>query len=131
MDGVLAQHPPAVKVGGRRLSVSKPKSRLNGPVQAEALPGGDPAPSLAPDSEDYPRPAPPQYLVNEELAKEPPKKDKRQGHGNHDTEKNLKVREGAHNKADATRPTRDAFGGKSGFGGAGRVSQPGGKGLSA
>jgi len=131
-DSVLAQHPPAVKVGGRRLSVSKPKSRINGPVQAEAPFGVGPAPPLAPESpseEDYPRPAPPQYLVNEELVKEPPKKDKRQGHGNHDTEK--KVREGAHSKADATRPTRDAFGGKSGFGGAGRVSQPGGKGLSA
>jgi hypothetical protein len=43
------------------------------------------------------------------------------------------VREGAHSKADATRPTRDAFGGnlKSAFGAAGRLSQPGGKGLSA
>jgi len=58
---------------------------------------------------------------------EPPKKEKRQGHGNHDNEK--KVRESTYKKIEATMPTRDALGGKSGFGAAGRVLQPIGKGF--
>jgi len=123
VDNVLAQHPPAVKVGGRRLSVSKPKPRTNfGSAPASVL-----APEPTPEDTDYPRPAPPQDLPNNE--EEAPKKDKRQGHGNHENEK--KVREAAHKKAEATRPTRDALGGKSGFGGAGRVLQPSGKGFAA
>jgi len=121
-DSVLAQHPPAVKVGGRRLSVSKPKPHTNGPA-----PGDTPGPEPTSKDTDYPRPAPPQDLVNNE--EEPPKKDKRQGHGNHDNEK--RVRGDTYGKAETNRPTRDAPGGKSGFGGAGRVLQPSGKGFAA
>jgi hypothetical protein len=90
-------------------------------------PGDIPDPEPTSEDTDYPRPAPPQDLVNNE--EEPPKKDKRQGHGNHDNEK--KVREGTYRKMETTRPTRDALGGKSGFGGAGRVLQPSGKGFAA
>jgi len=121
MDHALAQHPPAVKVGGRRLSVSKPKPHIN-PVPVDA-----PASEQTSEDTDYPRPAPPQDLVDNQ--EEPPKKEKRQGHGNHDNEK--KMREGTYKKMDATRPTRDAIGGKVGFGGAGRVLQPSGKGFAA
>jgi len=121
-DTVLAQHPPAVKVGGRRLSVSKPKPRTNGPVPADT-----PAPEPESGDVDYPRPAPPQDSTNNE--EETPKKEKRQGHGNHDNDK--KVRDGVHRKVEMTRPTRDAPGGKFGFGGAGRLVQPSGKGFAA
>jgi len=123
-DSTLAQHSPALKVGGRRLSVSKPKPRTNGPASADV-----PAPAPTAAATDYPRPAPPQDLVNNE--DEPPKKDKRQGHGNHDHDNEKKAQEAVYRKAEATRPTRDAIGGKSGFGGAGRVLQPGGKGFAA
>jgi len=122
MDSALAQHPPAVKVGGRRLSVSKPKNRINGPLPTDTL-----APEQTSEDTDYPRPAPPHDVVNSE--EELPKKEKRQGHGSHDNEK--KVRESVYKKMEATMPTRDALGGKSGFGGAGRVLQPSGKGFAA
>lgn len=56
---------------------------------------------------------------------EVPKKDKKQG--NSENEKKLK--ELAHRKADATRPTRDTQGGGKNFGAAGRIAQPAGKGL--
>lgn len=58
---------------------------------------------------------------------EHPKKEKRQGYGTHDSEK--KVRESTHKKAEVIKPTKDASGGKGGFGGAGRVLQPSGKGF--
>jgi len=122
-DSVLAQHPPVVKVGGRRLSVSKPKPRTNGPTDP---PAPAPAPESTFEDNDYPRPAPPHDINNDEG--EPPKRERRQGHGNHGGGK--KVRECVHRKTEPAKPTRDVIGGKIGFGGAGRLLQPGGKGFS-
>jgi len=120
-DTVLAQHPPAVKVGGRRLSVSKPKPRPSGPATVD-----NQVPEPASDDVDYPRPAPPQDVMHNE-EHEVPKKEKRQGHRNHDNEK--KLRDGALRKEEANRPTKDVLGGRGGFGAAGRVVQPAGKGF--
>ena len=53
------------------------------------------------------------------------KKEKKQW--NHENE--MKLKELARRKAENTRPSRDILGGKGGFGGAGRVLQPAGKGL--
>jgi len=119
-DNILAQHPPAVKVGGRRLSISsKPKPHTT----SEHTPT---SPTGTVDHVDYPRPAPPGEDTqghsphNEDEA---PKKEKKK-HGNHD-EKKLRD---ANRKAEATRPTREAAGGgKSGFGAGGRIAQPAGK----
>ncbi|OAX38124.1 hypothetical protein K503DRAFT_770817 [Rhizopogon vinicolor AM-OR11-026] len=121
-DTTLTQHPPATKVGGRRLSVStsRPRPHAN---------SGAPSNGSPPQAEntDYPRPAdhgeeeahaPPH---NEE---EVPKKKKHHGHGSHDDNRLL---ESAYRKAEASRPTRDHVGGKNGFGGGGRISQPAGK----
>jgi len=117
-DNALAQHPPAIKVGGRRLSVSRPKPRTS-TAPADILVPGQTA-----EETDYPRPAPPHDLMNNE---EPPKNEKRHIHRNHDHEK--KMMEVAYKKMEATQPTRDSLGGKNGFGGAGRLVQPSAKGL--
>jgi len=74
---------------------------------------------------DYPRPAPPHEGVNNE--DETHKKEKRQGHASHDNEK--KAQESGYRKVEATMPTRDGLGGRGGFGGAGMVVQPSGKGF--
>ena len=77
---------------------------------------------------DYPRPAPPQSITDNE--DNHPKKEKHQGYGSHEAEK--KIRDGSHRKSDMdTMPTRDSIGGKGAFGGAGRVLQPSGKVLGA
>jgi len=122
MANILAQHPPAVKVGGRRLSISaKHKPHTNSesaPVQEIS----------APENIDYPRPAAPgneqTHHSNPPHTEEeiPLKKEKKHENG-------LKLKELAHRKAENTRPSRDVLGGKGGFGGAGRVLQPAGKGL--
>jgi hypothetical protein len=83
-----------------------------------------------PAAADYPRPAPP----GEEHEHPPPphneeevplKKEKK--HGNHENEKKLK--ELAHRKEEANRPTRDIQSGPKGFGAGGRIAQPAGKGF--
>lgn len=100
------QHPPAVKVGGRRLSIST--SKLHKPHSA--------APQATPPTErepapDYPRPAAPggdeqgahqQQQHHEE--ENSPKKERK--HGQHDAER--KTKEYAQWKAESTRPTRDS-----------------------
>ncbi|KAH7926834.1 hypothetical protein BV22DRAFT_1194051 [Leucogyrophana mollusca] len=119
-DVISAQHPPAMKVGGRRLSVtSRPKPHVSS--------GSPPAsPTTLPEETDYPRPAAPgdeHHHVPPPNEEEAPKK-KKHGHGNHD-EKRLK--ESAFQKAEAARPTRDNNAPKGAFGAAGRIAQPAGK----
>ncbi|KIJ66618.1 hypothetical protein HYDPIDRAFT_109707 [Hydnomerulius pinastri MD-312] len=122
-DILAAQHAPAVKVGGRRLSVtSRPKPH--------AAPGTPPSNTNAEaENTDYPRPttqgegeeqvhAPPH---NEE---EVPKKEKKHGHGGHD-ERRLK--ESAYRKAEATMPSKSHSASKGSFGAGGRIGQPMGK----
>jgi len=125
MANISVQHPPAVKIGGRRLSIStRHKTHGNsGAARSEK------SPSPEANEEDYPRPAAPgeephqHILHNEEEL--PPKKEKK--HGNHENERKLK--EFAHWKVDITRPTRDLQGGNKSFGASGRIAQPAGKGL--
>ncbi|PPQ79419.1 hypothetical protein CVT25_002688 [Psilocybe cyanescens] len=116
---IAVSHPPAMKVGGRRLSISaKPK----GHPHAETANTG----SLGVDdvAADYPRPAPPNgeaplhrnYQHNEE---EVPKKEK--------IEK--KLQELAHRKVEMTRPTREANTGSKGHAAGMRIAQPAGKSL--
>ncbi|KAF8971839.1 hypothetical protein BDZ97DRAFT_1753081 [Flammula alnicola] len=126
-DGIAVQHAPAhsgyraVKVGGRRLSMStkhKPQAHAESNTSQSANKEDDDA--AAPD---YPRPAPPTgdapphhgHHHNEEEA--PPKKEK--------IEK--KVQESAHWKAETTQPTRDVHGGNKGHGVGIRIAQPAGK----
>ncbi|KAF8547561.1 hypothetical protein OG21DRAFT_1517244 [Imleria badia] len=122
-DILSAQHPPALRVGGRRLSISARPKPHNAPGTSSA-----PAPNPAEDA-DYPRPAaqgdgddqaqhPPPH--NEEEA---PKKEKH-GHGSHDKNR---LKESVYRKVDATTPSKDHLGAKQGFGAAGRIGQPMGK----
>ncbi|KAF8808181.1 hypothetical protein BYT27DRAFT_7190309 [Phlegmacium glaucopus] len=132
VDGTVAQHPPAMKVGGRRLSISM---KHKAPTPAEAVvttPGTeDKKETTVPD---YPRPAPPTaggetpqhqqvHRTEEEL---PPKKEKKY---NHDNEK--KVQEYSHWKTEITRPTRDISGGNKGQTMGVRIGQPAGKAFGA
>ncbi|KAF9469520.1 hypothetical protein BDZ94DRAFT_1242596 [Collybia nuda] len=121
---ISSQHLPAVKVGGRRLSVSS-KPKHHAPAEPSPV-----EPETAPETLDYPRPAPP---GEEQVHAHPPlhteedniKKDRK--HGSHENEQKLK--ELAHHKAEMTRPTKDVAGGHKGFGAGGRIAQPAGKGL--
>ncbi|KAG6808019.1 hypothetical protein H0H92_005669 [Tricholoma furcatifolium] len=119
-------HPPAVKVAGRRLSItSRPKPAA--PAERAPAEPGTPA--------DYPRPvhtetgagadehAPPPPHHEDEV----PKKEKKHRDMNHEMEKHL--RDLAQRKVDATRPSKDMMGAHKGFGAAGRISQPSGKSL--
>ncbi|RDB24415.1 hypothetical protein Hypma_008452 [Hypsizygus marmoreus] len=119
---VVGQYPPAVKVGGRRLSVtSKPKHH------AATEPAATIEPTPAADNVDYPRPVahggeqvqanPPPYIEEEA----PLKRDKH----SHDVERQL--REFAQRKDETTRPSKDMTAGHKGFGAAGRIAQPAGK----
>ena len=138
----------AVKVAGRRLSLSSRHARphnttcvysrsilriyysLSHPLRPPTRPKSAGHNSPVPD---YPRPAPPSEehteLVHTAPEEEvPPKKEKR--HNMHDNEK--KIRESPLWKVEMTRPTRDTSGaGKTGFGAAGRIAQPAGRGLGA
>ncbi|KAM6498862.1 hypothetical protein JOM56_006810 [Amanita muscaria] len=130
-ESIVTQHAPAVKVGGRRLSVSSrhAKSHSTSSVtRSKSMSNSSPTP-------DYPRPPPPgedqpEHLHTGGEEEVPPKKEKK--HNMHDNEK--KIRESPFYKVEMTRPTRDA-GGKGGFGGgfgaAGRIAQPAGKGFGA
>ncbi|KAH7886352.1 hypothetical protein F5I97DRAFT_1255665 [Phlebopus sp. FC_14] len=123
-DVMPAQHYPAMKVGGRRLSISsRPKHHTS---------SGSAPTSAAEQTEntDYPRPA----AQGEEQAHAPPhneeeapKKEKKHGHKG--TEER-RLQESAYRKAVATQPTRDHAGGKHAFGAAGRIVQPMEKALS-
>jgi len=132
-DTVAVQHPPAMKVGGRRLSIS---ARHKAPPAAEPTKtdkeGSEPA--------DYPRPAPPPgttttesdtnintneappNVVNnnhEDDIPPPPKKER----------VDKKMEELAHRKVEMTRPTKDVHAASRGSGQNMRIGQPAGKGF--
>ncbi|KAJ7871186.1 hypothetical protein B0H14DRAFT_2724662 [Mycena olivaceomarginata] len=115
----FANHPPAIKVGGRRHSISTVRHRPH--------PAPEPAPAAPPraaEALDYPRPAPP-TVAGDEVAHVPPphnedealRKDKK-----HENER--KLMELAQRKAEMTRPTRIPKNNGKGFGAAGRIAQP-------
>jgi len=124
-EGIKAQHPPAIRVGGRRLSMSmKPKAPI--PVEAAVT---NATPETVNKTEttvlDYPRPAPPaiedatqqhQQEVHRNEEELPPKKNKKNN-----------VQEYAHWKTETTRPTRDLNGGNKGQSMGVRIGQPAGK----
>ncbi|KAK7464116.1 hypothetical protein VKT23_006280 [Stygiomarasmius scandens] len=117
---ILTQvHLPAVKVGGRRLSISKHKPHST---------ATETAPEVAADEEDqqptdYPRPVSggeQQHAPHRNEEEVPLKKDKKPHFDAF-----------AHKKMEETKPTRDFQAGNKGFGAGGRIAQPGGKVLGA
>ncbi|KAI0696024.1 hypothetical protein C8T65DRAFT_583805 [Cerioporus squamosus] len=111
----LAQHPPAVKVGGRRLSMSsRPRPGPPSPYKV-TLPTLDTPP-------DYPRPAPPGEQPPPHHQEEVPKK--KQGTGADEHERRLQ--ESLYRKAEQNRPKKDFQSGPKSVGGP-RISQPAGK----
>ncbi|KAL4068912.1 hypothetical protein V8B97DRAFT_770688 [Scleroderma yunnanense] len=114
-DNVLAQHPAALKVGGRRLSISSKAKPYATSTSPKTTTGSDNA--------EYPRPAQgdeqPDATPHKE--EESPKKEKKHEHrGQNDK----RLRENASHKLESTRPTRDHMTNKHGFGAAGRIAQP-------
>ncbi|KAJ7603637.1 hypothetical protein DFH06DRAFT_331428 [Mycena polygramma] len=120
----LAHHPPPIRVGGRRHSIST-KHRPHPPA-SDAEPvrrSGSTPPTEVEQPLDYPRPAAP--AAGDEAPHVPPhhnedehqRKDKK-----HDSER--KVLELAQRKADMTLPTRIPKNTGKGFGAAGRIAQP-------
>jgi hypothetical protein len=107
-EGTKAQHPPAMKVGGRRLSLSMPRHKA--PIE----PAVTNATQETEDKKettvlDYPRPVPltaveqaAQQQVHRNEEELPPKKEKKNNHHN-----DKKVQEYAHRKNETTQPTRD------------------------
>ncbi|ETW86627.1 hypothetical protein HETIRDRAFT_114088 [Heterobasidion irregulare TC 32-1] len=131
----IAQHPPAMRVGGRRLSLpSRPRPVVTSVILAPRD-GGHSAPGTPGEPPDYPRPAPPgaEHELDHEhthTEEEIPKKEKKQGNGSHENER--RMRESAHRKAEENRPRKEGWapGGKT-IGGGGRIAQPAGKGFGA
>ncbi|KAJ4470840.1 hypothetical protein J3R30DRAFT_1129222 [Lentinula aciculospora] len=139
----LAQHPPAVKVGGRRLSINlKPHHRpqltskesderetsaLNNSEHSRTNTAGPPSPPF----DDYPRPTrneeDQEHIEHREEVPHP-RKDQKHGHGSivGGVESYASIRRG-----EETMPTRDHYGAGAGksFGAGGRIVQPEGKGL--
>jgi len=125
-EGIKAQHPPAIRVGGRRLSMS---IKSKAPIPAEAA-VTNAAPETGDKAEttvlDYPRPAAPaiedatqqhpQQEVHRNEEELPPKKNKKNN-----------VQEYAHWKTETTRPTRDLNGGNKCQTMGVRIGQPAGK----
>ncbi|KAF8893682.1 hypothetical protein CPB84DRAFT_1783116 [Gymnopilus junonius] len=132
-DTVAVQHPPAMKVGGRRLSISAKHKAPHpaGPTKTENE-GSTPA--------DYPRPAPPlgtadnneaestneapnpNAVVNnnhEDEIPPPPKKER----------VDKKIEEFAHRKTEMTMPTRDMHAASRAGGQNMRIGQPAGRGF--
>ncbi|KDQ31524.1 hypothetical protein PLEOSDRAFT_1102486 [Pleurotus ostreatus PC15] len=115
-------HPPAVKVGGRRLSISKPRPHVlteqtihESTVDAQKVD--------EPEVIDYPRPTVP----GEERPHPPPHHDepKKEKHSPYDA----RLKELAHAKAEATMPTRGIKSNGKAYGANGRIAQPAGKSL--
>ncbi|KZS93357.1 hypothetical protein SISNIDRAFT_79625 [Sistotremastrum niveocremeum HHB9708] len=113
---IKPEHTPAVKVGGRRLSLSTPRAKPAATVNH--------AQSPAPDVEeplDYPRPVAP---TAESLS-------------HHETPKNTgyktigaehaKKPDEPHKKVDDIRPKHEHIEPRKAVGGAGKIAQPGGK----
>ncbi|KAJ3771421.1 hypothetical protein FB446DRAFT_740500 [Lentinula raphanica] len=142
----LAQHPPAVKVGGRRLSInSKPHIHhsMHSPseVNESAIDTSNPSYSAAepvssPTFDDYPRP-----IHHSEESKQN-SEEQAEHHKEkipHFRREQKRVPSGpgvagmekfTHNKkGEETMPTREHSGGGHSFGAGGRIVQPAGKGL--
>ncbi|KAJ7083321.1 hypothetical protein B0H15DRAFT_850573 [Mycena belliarum] len=115
----IAHHPPAIKVGGRRHSISSKHKPHTAPERAQSVPA-----DAEVEPTDYPRPAAPQ--AGDEAAHVPPHNDERDEAPRkhlHDSEQR-RLLELAQRKAEMARPTRDAKNSGKGFGGAGRIAQP-------
>ncbi|TCD62200.1 hypothetical protein EIP91_007233 [Steccherinum ochraceum] len=131
-EPMIAQHPPAMRVGGRRLSVTSRPKVHPAAEQTTSIP-------TAADDErpDYPRPAAPgeqahdpQHIHDDH--EEVPRKERKRGHGNVEHERRLQ--ENLMRKMDQNRPSKEMGGGalgKSAVGGGGRIGQPAGKGFAA
>ncbi|KIO07114.1 hypothetical protein M404DRAFT_998530 [Pisolithus tinctorius Marx 270] len=120
-ESISVQHPPAIKVGGRRLSISNKH-------KAHTIHGGN---STNPNSNgtenaDYPRPTAHETDRTPQKEDEAPKKQKKQGHRARDDKQ---FKENPNKKLDAIQPTRDSVASKHGFGAAGRIGQPMSKGF--
>ncbi|CDO76491.1 hypothetical protein BN946_scf184615.g17 [Trametes cinnabarina] len=114
MADALVQHPPAMKVGGRRLSVtSRPKPTVHAAEPQKMSPGPD-------TPTDYPRPAPPGEQQVQKDEEEVPKR--KQGNGGDEHER--RIQESLYRKAEANRPTKDFKSGGKAIGAGGRISQP-------
>ncbi|KAJ7213580.1 hypothetical protein GGX14DRAFT_393066 [Mycena pura] len=117
-----ATHPPALKVGGRRHSVSARHRPHLTPEPAVVAPQAPPAEQ---PTEDYPRPQAAPPAAGEEPLQPPP-------HGNEEEpqrkdrkqESERKAMELAQRKAEMSHPTRDFKNHAKGFGAAGRIAQP-------
>ncbi|KAJ3570762.1 hypothetical protein NP233_g4191 [Leucocoprinus birnbaumii] len=128
---IVVPHPPAMKVGGRRRSVSsKHRTHNTGSAQTTEQAGSDEAGGGEAVTDDYPRPAHPgegqvhqHEGHNQYQDEEQAKRDKKLSF-------NEKVKEYPHWKAESTRPTRDAQSNLAKVCGAGgRIAQPAGKGV--
>ncbi|KAH9926429.1 uncharacterized protein B0H18DRAFT_1006054 [Fomitopsis serialis] len=122
---VLPQHPPAMKVGGRRLSISsRPRPHLTAEGKLPSPSGEEPA--------DYPRPAAPgeEAPHDHDGHDEVPKKEKKRGSGGDEHERRLQ--ESLSRKAEQNRPRRDLHGARNlnAVGGGGRIAQPIGRQMS-
>ncbi|KAJ8472330.1 hypothetical protein ONZ51_g8586 [Trametes cubensis] len=120
MADALVQHPPAMKVGGRRLSVTSRPKHVAATAEPEKMSPGADTPT------DYPRPAPPGEQQQHKEEEEAPKK--KQGNGGDEHER--RIQESLYRKAEVNRPTREFKSGGKAVGGGGRISQPAGKSLS-
>ncbi|CCM02752.1 uncharacterized protein FIBRA_04860 [Fibroporia radiculosa] len=116
MAETMAQHPPAMKVGGRRLSISRP--RPHPPPEPKV-----PTPP-AEEATDYPRPTAPgeQPVHHEHHEEDVPKRERKKGNGGDEHERRLN--ESLYRKAEQNRPSKD-YANRSAAGGNGRIiSQP-------
>ncbi|GBE77348.1 hypothetical protein SCP_0102210 [Sparassis crispa] len=114
---------PAMKVGGRRMSVT---TRPKHPPHAEPKP-----PSPTNEPVDYPRPAPPGEQAPEHAPHEEEhmKKEKKKGSTEHDK----RFQENLYQRAEHNRPSKDVHGAKNinAIGAGGRIGQPAGRSLLA
>jgi hypothetical protein len=115
---VVVPHPPAMKVGGRRLSIST-RQRRNSTTDS-----GNPETKTDDDIKaDYPRPTAPsgtEVLHQDRQEEEPPKKEYKQVH-------ELEKRMYEYTYWKGTTPTRDPHGNIRGPTMGMRIRQPGGK----
>ncbi|KAI0714689.1 hypothetical protein C8Q76DRAFT_619354 [Earliella scabrosa] len=122
MAETLAQHPPAMKVGGRRLSLNS-RPRPAPPTKYATLP------PLS-RSSHYPRPAAPGEQPHAEHHQEEEVPKRKQGTGADEHERRLQ--ESLYRKAEQNRPKKELQGNPKNVPGAGgRISQPAGKGFGA
>ncbi|KAH9934081.1 uncharacterized protein BXZ73DRAFT_100919 [Epithele typhae] len=129
-ETLRAQHPPAMKVGGRRLSVtSRPKPAP--PVEAQRT---EPAPADTPP--DYPRPAPPSDVADEQQHHQQHHQDDheevpKRKHGTGGDEHERRLQENLYCRAEQNRPRHEFQSGQRGATGGARIGQPAGKTLGA